>query len=352
MASKKRFLDEFDDTTDVNPSKSAKLHCLISSVSSMKSSSSGNSIYFDGAITDGKTNLRLVGFNEKQQKELVEFQSKNVPVAIVNCEIKPNKWGSEMEVIMNKYTDVVKSPSKFDFVPVPQDQQVCDEVTLDKLQDLNNYQRVTVSVKVVSETAVIELQNGLTKQEYVVGDTTATGTVTVWEKSTGILKVGSSYKISGVMVRIYNGKKYLSIPKEKCTISEIDDIGYGAVKEEQELVVHNYNMKNAQIIGVLSFEKYSSCIKCKAKVSLESNIGQCSRCNMKQRLDRCKEEVTARLLVQAGETMKTLTAFTPVLQEICQGSDVAEDALLYADKFDLYHSETNVIIKITHDIVS
>lgn len=101
----------------------------------------------------------------------------------------------------------------------------------------------------------------------------------------------------------------------------------------------------AQIMGIDSFEKHKSCIKCKAKVS---STGQCSRCMMKQRLDRCKEEMIARLMIQADESVIPLTAFTAILQEICQGSEVTEDALLYADDFDLRYSETNVIINVTH----
>lgn len=46
----------------------------------------------------------------------------------------------------------------------------------------------------------------------------------------------------------------------------------------------------------------------------------------------------------ADESVIPLTAFTAILQEICQGSEVTEDALLYADDFDL---ETNVIINVT-----
>lgn len=62
-------------------------------------------------------------------------------------------------------------------------------------------------VKVSGEAAAVEIKNGLTKQDYRVSDATATGTVTVWEKNIGMLDVGSSYKISGAMVRIFGEKK-------------------------------------------------------------------------------------------------------------------------------------------------
>lgn len=59
-------------------------------------------------------------------------------------------------------------------------------------------------VKVSGEAAAVEIKNGLTKQDYRVSDATATGTVT---ENIGMLDVGSSYKISGAMVRIFGEKK-------------------------------------------------------------------------------------------------------------------------------------------------
>ena len=90
----------------------------------MKRSETGT-MYFQGIVTDGKNNLRVVGFNVKQQQKLAQFQDQKQPIAIVNCEVKQNKWGTELEVFMSKYTDVIKSPVKFEDVSVPDD-QLCD----------------------------------------------------------------------------------------------------------------------------------------------------------------------------------------------------------------------------------
>ena len=340
----KRLLDEFHEVIHINPSKNAKLHGMISSVSPMRRNSSGSTKYFDGALTDGKTKIRFVGFDGKQQQQLAEFQEKKEAVAIINCEVKPSKWGSELEVLMRKNTELLKSPTKFDIdVTIPQPTDDFEEITLDQLKDVSNYKRVTVLAKILSEDKVVELQNGLTKQDYVIGDSTGKATATVWENNVGLFSVGSSYKMAGVMVRVFNGKKYLSVPKEKSSIMIIDDIG--AVKEDVyvEDVEDEYCvMKNAQVIGVLFLDKYSSCIKpkCKGKIqpqiSPSNNIGKCIKCTMTQRIDagRCKEEVSAKLMVEAEEVINTLTAFTSTLREICQG-DISEDAFLNAAPFDL-----------------
>lgn len=131
--------------------------------------------------------------------------------------------------MIKKNTEVEKSLSKFDVSTL-----VCapsNKIALDQLQQLQNYQRVTVTVKVVSLKEKEEAKDGLTKQDCVISDATGAATTTVWEKNVGALE-GSSYKLSGMMVHMFSGRKYLSIamPKENCEIATIDDIG--VVKEE------------------------------------------------------------------------------------------------------------------------
>ena len=80
-----------------------------------------------------------------------------------------------------------------------------NEITLNQLQDLNSYQRVVATVKVESAQEVKEVKNGLRKQDYIVGDATGAAIVTMWENNIGALKLGASYKLSGMMVKEFDG---------------------------------------------------------------------------------------------------------------------------------------------------
>ena len=120
MMARKKLADKFEeDLTQINPAKNAKLQGMIST---MKTNAAGTTKYFDGEL-----NVRLVGFDDKQQQKLAEFQKKQEPVALVNCEVKPSKYGSQLEVVMSKGTQVLKSPSdKFNIENLPtQKKQVC-----------------------------------------------------------------------------------------------------------------------------------------------------------------------------------------------------------------------------------
>ena len=345
MMARKRLADEFEeDLTQINPAKNAKLQGMISTISPMKTNAAGTTKYFDGELTDGRANVRLVGFDDKQHQKLAEFQKKQEPVALVNCEVKPSKYGSQLEVVMSKGTQVLKSPSdKFNIENLP---KKCEEMPLDQLHHQMDYQRVTVMIKILEEKEVIEVNNGLSKQDYIIADATGTGTLTVWETKVGMLtfKVGSSYKLTGAMVRSFNGKSYLSVPNA-CEISTIGDIK--PIREVDKEVVDR-NLKDAVILGVLSLETYKICISCKGKIyeTTSSNVGECSKCMMVQRLDRCKAGVTAKLLLESADKTYHLTAFMPILCEICQSVVITKEALLNADQFNFTYSDTNIITSV------
>ena len=79
-------------------------------------------------------------------------------------------------------------------------------------------------MKVVSAQEVKEVKSGLRKQDYIVGDATGAATVTLWE-NIGALKMGASYKFSGMMVGEFDGRKPFLMPKQDGEITSIPNIG-------------------------------------------------------------------------------------------------------------------------------
>ena len=76
--------------------------------------------------------------------------------------------------------------------------------------------------------------------------------ITTWEDNIGILQEGSSYKLSGLMVRTFSNKKYLSIPKDNSfKITSIDDIG--EVEDFAELE-NERKMTGAFIVGIDAYD--------------------------------------------------------------------------------------------------
>ena len=83
-------------------------------------------------------------------------------------------------------------------------------------------------------------------------------------------------------MRTYQSKNYLSIPKENCQITCIDDIG----EVESVEVEEDRKMSEAVIVGIKFFDVYDGCYACRGKIVPSSDVLEdCSRCGMTQRLN-------------------------------------------------------------------
>ena len=244
--------DEFE-VGEMRISKSAKIHGVMTSISPMKLSGSGTSKYFHGHITDGYKKVRFVGFDAKMHQKLSDFHQTKEPVALSNCAVKEGKYSSELEVVVRNITELHTSPRKFNVESSIFD-RLDDLVMVQEIPKLSNYQRVSVRVKVLAQEEEIEVKKGLLKQEYIIADATGSCKIVAWNANTGVLQSGSCYMLSGLMVRVYNGKKYLSVPKDNFQISSIEDIGVveDAVEEKER------KLTEVTILGVKYFDTYSA----------------------------------------------------------------------------------------------
>ena len=99
-------------------------------------------------------------------------------------------------------------------------------VTLKDVATLSIFQRVVCDIKVLKVNDSEEVSGGKVKQDILIGDTTGTLRLTVWEHHIGKLEEGNSYKLIGVNVQEFRGEKYLSTAKANCEVELIEDIGF------------------------------------------------------------------------------------------------------------------------------
>lgn len=89
-------VEEFEEISGVHTSPRAKIHGVVNLVSPMKKSKTCP--YFDGEFSDGKSTMRLFGFDSGVRRKLLEAEEKNKPVALVNCEVKQSRFSQQLEV--------------------------------------------------------------------------------------------------------------------------------------------------------------------------------------------------------------------------------------------------------------
>jgi len=108
-------------------------------------------------------------------------------------------------------------------------------------------------------------------------------------------------------------------------------------------------MDNIEVIGVPVFSSYTSCITCKSKVDAKtSKIGYCTKCSLPQRLDKCKKQLSAKLIVQSDAPQKRMQAFGPQLAEITgmQQDDIDVEALLTSAPCCIKYNDRQVITSV------
>ena len=70
--------------------------------------------FFDGQITDGKSSIRLLGFDSTVCHKLVDFNESKKPVSLSNCTVRRTNKGNKLEILVSKETGVVKSEKELD----------------------------------------------------------------------------------------------------------------------------------------------------------------------------------------------------------------------------------------------
>ena len=65
---------------------------------------------------NGKACTRVFGFDMSVRRKLMEFEATKSAVALVKCEVKSSRKGEELEVLLKKHTDLLKSQKVFDIL--------------------------------------------------------------------------------------------------------------------------------------------------------------------------------------------------------------------------------------------
>lgn len=190
--------------------------------------------------------MELVGFQEKQHEKLENLANQRSPVEIAKCAIKPSLAdSSKFEVLLNTYTQVSKSPTKFD-VPANLLDGEARSFSLKTISTMSNNDKVTTTVKCVKVDNPTKLNTGKVKQDTIIADSTGTIRLTLWEEDVNKIEEGKSYKLINMLVRCFKGCNYLSFPTDgRLAPTEDMDIGDTDIQHNtpKEVQKHKFEIK-------------------------------------------------------------------------------------------------------------
>ncbi len=296
-----------------------------------------------------------MGFDEEKRARLAAFREKKEAVTLQNCQVKTSRDSSEFEVLVKGCTELLQSPKKkFDIGDVDLAAIDTKMITLDKLAELPDFQRVTVAVKAVRVDQPVHVVGGKRKQEIMLSDSSGKSKLTLWEGDIGKISQGKSYMLRNVRVQSYNGSKYVAMPRDDATIETVSDIGEVEEDDQKDDEPQQLKLRNVQVVSVVTLETYYRCMSCDggrvaAKEGSLSNIGYCSKCPATQLLNLSgRAQRSAKLIVAEGSTGNTVTldAYGELVKEIAEQEEINTETLLTSTPFTVYYSRSHVIAKI------
>ena len=164
--------------------------------------------------------------------------------------------------------------------------------------------------------------------------------------------VGSSYMLKNFEVHEFASKKFITKGKYGCEVIPILDIGEIAKRPNE---VEDEEITNAQIIGVPQLMKYKSCLRCKARVEpSDPPFGRCSKddCQMYQRYDICKMQLSVKLLFLVNDDHITLNAFGQTVLDIARTTNmeqITEELFLQLPPFaSIKYNNQQIITNFTY----
>ena len=358
MASSKRKLDFDVSEVKEEISCGASVHGVVVGMSPIKISRNNKEVkYIEGELSDGKEVRRFVSFDAAKFKDEVEkLMDKGESVSLTNCSVKKSINGDSYELVMSKRSSVVSSPKRFRIEEdmILRKKSMTDFDKLECVDDVavNTGIRVGIRGKMVTvkKEDEVKTKDGVIykKQECVVSDGRKAYRLVVWQDLVDKVESGVSYYIKNVTVKSYQGQKYFSTTDET-ELVEIADIGEVCDKVDDGKVKFV-----GEIVGIVSFTQFLGCVVCGSKVNeVNKVIGKCSKCELKQKMDRCKSNKAARVMVEdRSGKKKTISMFSDMIDLLiddvddCDGD--VELQLLSSDAKEFEINSKNILISFTN----
>lgn len=358
MAGIKRKLEENDVSEIEKCSDGMIVHGVVTELSPVKVSRNSEKVkYFQGRVTDGKKTVRVV--DPALHGAMEKSQATGAAVALVNWQVKETpvqfKDGDQrFEMVGSSHSKVEEAPHNKEFEVTSQDSRKGQaEVKISEVEKVAVNQHVSVVVKVLSMKApssvVVKSGRELVMQECTVGDATGTMRLVLWESDTKKLETEKCYAVSGLTVKMYQGSKYLSLSDEGSVKPTNDMVKVADPLDEDKCC--NDDGIEGEIVGVLSVDEYKCCFNCRSKVNpISEAIGQCKKCAMKVKLNKCEISVTAHVLFEQSNGVRVnLTFFEKELEALKSKSagNGLEEQLLGLPPIKVCRNEKGIVFSVT-----
>ena len=180
---------------------------------------------------------------------------------------------------------------------------------------LNICGRVTVQGPVQT---VMSKGKALRKLEAILTDNSETICLVLWENDISKVSSQSTYTLSKVVLKEFEKVKYLTL--NKSSTIEISEAEIARQDTPSAEGLPNAQFVNFPADGLLSLQRFSSCIKCRSKLvpNATKNTVKCMECGLGQLKVRCQQRMLTNVLFQKEGNSNSLMLFDDKLKQLYQ----------------------------------
>ena len=341
------------DVREIQVGHNVTVHGNVIELSPIKDSTKrGNCKYFNGKLTDGMKTARFVSFEPSLRPAIERFKNENMTVAISSCQIQENEYDKNLEIKATKQSRVQPSPKRF---KLDSTEEASDSkfITTDDLPSIAINQAISIIGKIVHVDPPMEINSKkgkkLTKQDCILKDEKSSCRIVLWEENVGKLSKGASIKLLNVIVKQYDGVRYLSLLQGNSKLEQSPDLDISdGSDEELQNPQPAIGSITGEIIAVQSISNYLSCVSCSGGTvqTLTSTIGKCSKCDAIIKLSRCNQSNSARIVVSDQNNLNYyFTIYSDQLKVLLDDEqDCTQENLLmtHIHTFN-YYTKTNIV---------
>ena len=321
------------ETTD----SKATINAIVTSLSPRPTRSN----CFQGEITDGETVLPLLGFDEDLRLKLKQHMDNKDTITLRNCQVTTSRVKGKLQVVLKTHTMIEKNPEVVYNIADPSTLG-SPIVALNELAKYKQYDRVTVTARVIQVKPSLQVNTGKYKQDVIIADSTGHACLTVWEDDIDPLQENYTYRFSRITINKYAGKTDLSMPQYGANTEIIDNDIEDIYIPEEHTKTEPKHLNQVTITAVNQLELLIRCAHCKKMTgTTSSDIFTCSSC-------ATSRSVTAKLYLEdsTGST-HSLRAYGDILSDIVVAETISSSTLLNSPSFSLSHNEFGVITAVS-----
>ena len=101
-------------------------------------------------LADDTSKMRVVGLDALQQKKLKTFHDKQIPVELVNIEVKESRYGDGHEILLKSKSEIKESSRRIDVPGLLAGSELeSNEINLDQLSTTDIFKKVTMNIKTI-----------------------------------------------------------------------------------------------------------------------------------------------------------------------------------------------------------